>query len=95
MSKSKGTFQWMVPEVISYTNYTQMADVYSFGIIMHEIYSRTPPYSGVGKVVVSKKIAKDPNYRPPIDKNIPNDWKEIIKKCWDFDPQKRPTFQIN
>lgn len=34
----------MAPEVISNQNYTEKADVFSFGIILWEIASREPPY---------------------------------------------------
>lgn len=44
MTAKVGTFQWMAPEVIAGSNYTEKADVYSFGIILWEIASREPPY---------------------------------------------------
>ena len=34
MTRLRGTFQWMAPEVILKDNYTEKADVYSFGIIL-------------------------------------------------------------
>ena len=34
----------MAPEVISSKEYTEKADVFSFGIILWEIASREPPY---------------------------------------------------
>lgn len=44
MTRQIGTFQWMAPEVIIGENYSEKADVYSFGIILWEIASRDPPY---------------------------------------------------
>lgn len=44
MTGKIGTYQWMAPEVISGLNYTEKADVFSFGIILWEIASREPPY---------------------------------------------------
>lgn len=40
MTGKIGTYQWMAPEVISSFQYTEKADVYSFGIILWEIASR-------------------------------------------------------
>ena len=60
MTKQKGTFQWMAPEVIKGNVYTEKSDVYSFGIIMNELATRTPPYQGVDKKEVARKVAKDP-----------------------------------
>lgn len=35
-----GTYQWMAPEVISHSRYTESADVYSFGIVLWECAAR-------------------------------------------------------
>ena len=40
MTGKIGTYQWMAPEVISAFQYTEKADIYSFGIILWEIASR-------------------------------------------------------
>ena len=92
MTKQKGTFQWMAPEVILNTQYTEKADVFSFGIIMSEILNRQPPYYGVDKKKVAQQVASNNNYRPPIPKTCPKDWATLMKKCWDYSPNKRPTF---
>ena len=44
MTAKIGTYQWMAPEVVSGHQYTQKADVYSFGIVLWEIASREAPY---------------------------------------------------
>ena len=40
MTGQCGTYQWMAPEVVRGHNYTEKADVYSFGINLWEIYTR-------------------------------------------------------
>ena len=40
MTDKIGTYQWMAPEVIAGQNYTELCDIFSFGIIMWEIASR-------------------------------------------------------
>ena len=93
MTKQKGTFQWMAPEVIRGSTYSESSDVFSFGIIMNEIVTRVPPYQGTDKKDVAKKVVNNPNYRPKFDsKKVPRDWADIMVKCWQHDEKKRPTF---
>ncbi len=91
MSKQKGTFQWMAPEVIRTNTYTEKADVFSYGIILNEIAMRKPPYYGIDKKEVAKNVASKNDYRPSI-KNCPKEFADLMVKCWDFYPSKRPTF---
>ena len=93
MTKQKGTFQWMAPEVIKGSTYSESSDVFSFGIIMNELVTRIPPYHGTDKKDVAKKVVNNPNYRPPYnEKKVPKDWIDIMTKCWQHDEKKRPNF---
>lgn len=71
MTDKIGTFQWMAPEVIIGRNYSEKADVYSFGIILWEIASREPPYKNIIGTKVSVEVVKN-DLRPKIPKNTPD-----------------------
>ena len=93
MTKQKGTFQWMAPEVIKGSTYSESSDVFSLGIIMNELVTRIPPYHGTDKKDVAKKVVNNPKYRPPYnEKKVPKDWIDIMTKCWQHDEKKRPNF---
>jgi hypothetical protein len=92
MTKQKGTFQWMAPEVIRGSDYTEKSDVFSFGIIMNELATRLPPYQGVDKKEVARKVLSHPDYRPQITKRVPKVWIELMTKCYQQRPEDRPTF---
>ena len=92
MTKLRGTFQWMAPEVITNEHYTEKADVYSFGIILWEFWSKDPPYKGIKAKDVGIKVKNDKNFRPKIPDEVPQEISELIKLCWDADPEKRPSF---
>lgn len=55
ISQALESWQWMAPEAISGTNYNEMCDVYSFGIVIYEIYTRVLPFSDVPEFLVMKE----------------------------------------
>lgn len=52
MTGQAGTYHWMAPEVINSQHYTEKADVFSYGIILWETYTRAIPYGGMQPVQV-------------------------------------------
>ena len=46
-NKIYGVLPYIAPEILRGQNYTKAADVYSFGIIMYEVFSGLPPYHDV------------------------------------------------
>jgi alpha-tubulin suppressor-like RCC1 family protein len=93
MTKQRGTFQWMAPEVIKKSSYSEKADVFSFAIILWELWVQEPPYNNIDRIEVAKKVATDKNYRPKKSSEIPVEIKNLMVACWDFDPDKRPDFE--
>jgi len=92
MTGKIGTYQWMAPEVISSNKYTEKADVYSYGVILWEIAMRKPPYYGIEVTEVARKVVNQ-NLRPSIkESDAPTCWVSLMKKCWNKDPNQRPSF---
>ncbi|CAD8077038.1 unnamed protein product [Paramecium primaurelia] len=92
-----GTFHWMAPEVFQNIPYTIKADVYSYAIVLWEICCRETPYKqlSTNPPAIMKLVAVD-NGRPDlnlIQTGCPTFIKELMIKCWDKDPVKRPSFQ--
>lgn len=82
----------MAPEYLRRkTEYNSACDVYSFGMIMYEIYSRKIPYEGQHPRHILRKVC-DPrfNYRPPVPGTCPKKMREIMQKCWHNDAFFRP-----
>jgi serine/threonine protein kinase len=46
-TKGVGTPVYMAPEVLDDRGYSMAADVYSFGILLHEMYTEKEPYSSL------------------------------------------------
>ncbi|XP_023689740.1 macrophage colony-stimulating factor 1 receptor isoform X2 [Paramormyrops kingsleyae] len=84
--------KWMAPESIFDCVYTVQSDVWSYGILLWEIFSLGKgPYPSVlvdGKFYKMIKCGYQmsrPDYAPP-------EMYTIMKMCWDLEPTKRPTF---
>jgi len=87
-----GTPCWTAPEVLRNQRYSVKADVYSFGICLWELYSRTAPYAGMTPFQVMFGVASS-GMRPPINEDdCPEPWRELMMQCWSESPEDRPTF---
>ncbi|RGB38443.1 kinase-like domain-containing protein [Rhizophagus diaphanus] len=85
-----GILPYVAPEVLRSKPYTKAADIYSFGIIMWEFTSGVPAFDDMPHDHhLFTKICK--GYRPIIVEGTHPDYVELMKKCWDSDPNKRPS----
>ncbi|KAF1881082.1 hypothetical protein Lal_00023115 [Lupinus albus] len=86
-----GTYRWMAPEMIKKKPYGRKVDVYSFGLMLWEMVTGTVPYKGMTPLQVAFAVS-DKNSRPEIPSNCPYVFRDLIQKCWDMKPEKRPEF---
>ena len=70
--------------------YTEAADIYSLGIIMWELTSGIPAFNDIPHDFdLSLKICK--GLRPKIIEGTEIEYAEWMERCWNSDPNKRPT----
>jgi len=71
-----------------------LTDVYAFGMILFEVYSRKDPYEGEDYLDVLRQVA-DPliNKRPETPPACPGHVKSLMADCLEGQPEKRPTFE--
>ncbi|GBB86855.1 hypothetical protein RclHR1_01330009 [Rhizophagus clarus] len=80
---------YVAPEVLRGDEYTQESDIYSFGIIAHEICTGMTPYNDMAdEEFLDIKICQ--GLRPKSNYKIPQLIIDIINQCWDADASKRP-----
>ncbi|XP_014511947.2 serine/threonine-protein kinase STY46-like [Vigna radiata var. radiata] len=89
MTGETGTYGYMAPEVVNGKPYNRKCDVYSFGICLSEIYSCNMPFSKLSLATVSCALINK-HLRPNIPRNCPSALANIIRKCWDPKPERRP-----
>ncbi|KAJ7979999.1 Protein kinase family protein [Quillaja saponaria] len=89
MTGETGTLGYMAPEVLDGKPYNRRCDVYSFGICLWEIYCCDMPYPDLSFADVSSAVVRQ-NLRPEIPRCCPSSLANIMRKCWDAKPDKRP-----
>ncbi|CAL1291491.1 unnamed protein product [Larinioides sclopetarius] len=95
---------WRAPELLRDPNArpsgTQKGDVYSFGIILYEIMSRSGPFGQTDKTpseIIKCVMRRDrnPPFRPRISK-LEDSFDCVIdcmQECWTEEPEDRPDFK--
>ncbi|CAG5056635.1 unnamed protein product [Parnassius apollo] len=83
--------RWMSPESIVYARFTHESDVWSYGVVLWEIYSRgKQPFYGHNNDEASKLILNGIVLVPPED--CPIFACELMRACWEEDPRNRIGF---
>ncbi|RYR56722.1 hypothetical protein Ahy_A05g022407 isoform D [Arachis hypogaea] len=89
MTGETGTLGYMAPEVLNGNPYNRKCDVYSFGICLWEIYCCDMPYPDLSFSEITSAVVRQ-NLRPEIPRCCPSSLANVMKKCWDANPDKRP-----
>jgi len=89
---TKLPIKWISPESIFYNKFTTKSDVWSFGVLMAEIITKGKvPYPGKKNKDVVAMIERDERMEQP--EGCSTSLYDIMLKCWEMEPNKRPTFQ--
>lgn len=89
MTGETGTLGYMAPEVLHGKPYNRKCDVYSFGICLWEIYCCDMPYPDLSFTEMTYAVVRQ-NRRPKIPRCCPSSLSNVMRRCWDANPDKRP-----
>ncbi|XP_060570888.1 angiopoietin-1 receptor-like [Ruditapes philippinarum] len=84
--------KWMAPECMESFRYaTEKGDVWSFGVVLWEIFSLGDiPYPGKD-IDLPKRLEEGERLEQP--EHCDDTWYAVMKKCWSYEASKRPTFE--
>ncbi|RHY43570.1 hypothetical protein DYB34_006322 [Aphanomyces astaci] len=102
MTSEIGTIPWIAPEILKGVRYTEMADIYSVGVLISELDTGEVPYSTMETTSSNDKyprVAKTKimmmvvagDLRPCVTHECPNIIYDVIRRCVAYCPSDRPT----
>lgn len=70
---------WMAPEVLKNEEYDESADVYSFGIVLWELYTQKNPFGEIETFSAMIDSVVKEQHRPPIPDDCPKKLRFVLK----------------
>jgi len=86
-----GALRWLAPEAILRQQCTNKIDVYSYGLLLYEIWSGEIPFKDLSPLQAAHAAAGE-GKRPALSHEIPDNWQILIQSCWATKDSDRPTF---
>jgi fibroblast growth factor receptor 1 len=84
--------KWLAPESLKQREFSSKSDVWSFGITLFEMYSfGQVPFGKIDVRKLSDHLER--GVRPERPDLCGEEMYDVMKKCWQMDPEERPTFQ--
>ncbi|EQC29201.1 TKL protein kinase [Saprolegnia diclina VS20] len=99
LTNGVGTYQWMAPEIINGDPYTELIDLYAFGVILTEMSTHRVPYGNLvnpntghaySQQFILTNVASG-KLTPALDEASPEWVHEIASRCLSTSPADRPT----
>eukprot|EP00903_Cladosiphon_okamuranus_P019661 g18074.t1 len=87
---SAGTPAYMAPELLEDRPFSKSVDLYAFGILLWEIFSRDIPFAGFSAADVREAVVS--GGRPRVPTGNPSQVGQLMCRCWCQDPRQRPPF---
>lgn len=89
--KMKGTALYSAPEIWQETACTFASDIYSFGLILWEVYTEEILFQEYDDLEPFCDDVIEGGLRPAIPSDAPQHYVELMTHCWDKEMEKRPT----
>jgi serine/threonine protein kinase len=91
LTTEAGTVRYAAPEMFREGEYTNKADVFSFGLVLYEILvgSAVFPSSEYSLPVMKRILAGE---MPEIPAKCGQFMQNLISRCWSLNPGDRPSF---
>jgi serine/threonine protein kinase len=85
-----GTPSYMAPELLENKAFNKSVDVYSFGVLLNEVFTREIPFYMIDILEIRDKVIRGD--RPRLPFSCPPKMLDLIQRCWDGSDKNRPDF---
>jgi serine/threonine protein kinase len=83
--------KWTAPEAMEKKTFSEKSDVWSFGVVLYEIFSHgSDPYLGWDPKLILKQLRDGERLMKPPE--CPPDVYAAMLRCWEFNRADRPGF---
>ncbi|EIE20426.1 kinase-like protein [Coccomyxa subellipsoidea C-169] len=89
-TNSHGTIAYVAPEVLQTGSMARPADVYSFAMLLLELWEGELVYRGINTHEVLFQVFG--GHKPEVPGDMPGQYRMLMEDCWATDPAARPTF---
>ena len=89
-ASGRGTYGFMAPELMKDCLLSPTYDIFSYGVVLWELFTTLVPYKGDQRHAIVWKVCKH-NQHPPIPADCPEPIAELMRQCWQVDRTKRPV----
>jgi serine/threonine protein kinase len=91
MTGYTGSLRYMAPEVALRQTYTELVDVYSFGLILWQMARDRVPFQPYNKQEILQYVVSN-HERPKLSASWPPKFCALLADCWHQDYLQRPSF---
>ena len=86
-----GTPNYMAPELFLAKAYSTPVDVFAFGVLLNELFTREVPWDGYQPLDIKDKVVE--GQRPRTATTTPRACESLLHRCWHGDAKLRPPFE--
>ncbi|KAH9190023.1 hypothetical protein AeNC1_007998 [Aphanomyces euteiches] len=89
-----GDIQWSAPELLIDGDYSELVDIYAFGVLLVELDTCEVPLKAAIRRMSDVELhtaLKTGRLRPAPSSSCPPEVAKVIKHCLQFDPRNRPS----